>query len=341
MTYEQEPKEFESSTLGFIWFDEPPTEPIFKASVARLRRGGLMFITETPLMGSAWIYDQIYTQVKKGIREVIEAGVEDNCKIHGVRGILEHDDIVKMLENYDPDETLARAFGKFQHLTGLVFKMFNQKIHILEPFQLDPREWCVYERFDSHPRTEDAVGWYAVDRQGNKIIIDELWTNPTDDEELAIKIKSKASQYRVVDRAIEPAAFNEDQHDNKHQSLAKKLNKYGLKYRPASKERMAAIRRTKNALAFREVGGRLIKPPELFVFSNCVRHIHEFLHWQWSEWSGKTADRRGLSEKPQDKDDHMMENLGRFLIDEPKFIEYVVQNENESNVVQGKAPDLF
>ena len=61
MTYEQDVKEFESATLGFAWFDEPPPLAIFKATVARMRLGGIIFITATPLMGSAWMYDEIVT----------------------------------------------------------------------------------------------------------------------------------------------------------------------------------------------------------------------------------------------------------------------------------------
>lgn len=62
MTYDQEIKEFESVTLGWAWFDEPPPETIYKATVSRMRRGGIIFITATPLMGSAWMFDKIYTQ---------------------------------------------------------------------------------------------------------------------------------------------------------------------------------------------------------------------------------------------------------------------------------------
>lgn len=57
MSSEQETKEFESATLGFAWFDEPPPLLIYKATVARMRRGGIIFITATPLTGSAWLYD--------------------------------------------------------------------------------------------------------------------------------------------------------------------------------------------------------------------------------------------------------------------------------------------
>lgn len=65
MTYEQDVKEFESVTLGWAWFDEPPPEEIYKATVSRMRRGGLIFITQTPLKGSAWLYDRFVTSADR------------------------------------------------------------------------------------------------------------------------------------------------------------------------------------------------------------------------------------------------------------------------------------
>lgn len=61
MSYEQETKEFEAVDLGWAYFDEPPPEAIYKATVARMRRGGVIFITATPLTGSAWLYDSFIT----------------------------------------------------------------------------------------------------------------------------------------------------------------------------------------------------------------------------------------------------------------------------------------
>lgn len=61
MSFEQEEKEFESVDLGWAWFDEPPPQEIYKATVSRMRRGGIIFITETPLTGSAWLYDSFLT----------------------------------------------------------------------------------------------------------------------------------------------------------------------------------------------------------------------------------------------------------------------------------------
>jgi len=137
MTYEQDPKEFESATKGVCYFDEPPPHLIYNAIVSRMRKGGIIYIGATPLKGSAWMYDHIvcYTKADKH-RVTVFADIEDNCIKHGVRGYLEHENIAKMIKEYDQDEQEARAHGRFKHLTGLVFKNFNPEIHVIKPFVL-------------------------------------------------------------------------------------------------------------------------------------------------------------------------------------------------------------
>jgi hypothetical protein len=51
-------------------------------------------------------------------------------------------------------------------------------------------------------------------------------------------------------------------------------------------------------------------------------------HYRWQEYTGKNADNHNAKEKPVDKDDHMVENLGRCLYNEPQFIPYVSQRQN-------------
>ncbi len=67
MTNDQDPAQFEGPTLGWIWCDEPPTETIYKACISRLRSGGVMFISATPLNGSAWMYDTIVAKKDKTV----------------------------------------------------------------------------------------------------------------------------------------------------------------------------------------------------------------------------------------------------------------------------------
>ena len=341
MTYQQDPKEFEGVTLGWAWFDEPPPTAILKATIARMRKGGIIFITATPISGSAHLYDMFATgklEVEVVLREGedpvkversvfhLTADVESACKDHGVRGHLSHEDIMRMVAEYPEDEMQARAYGKFAHLIGLVFKKFDRKVHVIKPFNITEKDFVVYEYLDPHPRNEDAVLWMAVDRQGNKYVVDELYIHPEDTADLAFKIKQKASNYRIGGRWADPWIFNKDQHQHNDKNLDEKLTDEGLTYLAAPKQRTAADKRIQTALNFNMVKDHMIKPPELYIFENCTRTIWEMEHYRWSEWKGKTGDEKNKKEKPVDKDDHMIECLGRSLISEHIFYEKYIEN---------------
>ena len=335
MTYQQDPSEFEGVTLGWVWFDEPPPDAILKATIARLRRGGVIIITATPISGSAHLYDlfasgKVETTVQltedaepvKVERKVfhITADVESVCREHGIRGHLKHEDIVRMVAEYPEDERQARVYGKFQHLIGLVFKKFDRNIHVIKPFPIRPEDFCVYHMLDPHPRNNDAGLWLAVDRNGTKYVIDELWLKPDDVKELSQRIKNKNSQYRVISLIGDPSMFIVDQHSQR--SLGLMLQEEGLTYLEASKQRAASDERIKVALNYQENNGYMVRAPELYFFDTCQRTIWEMEHYRWDDWSGKVADRRDRKEKPMDKDDHMIENLGRGLFQEPQFVPF-------------------
>ena len=327
MTYEQDPQEFESKTLGWAWFDEPPPRSIFKATVARMRRGGIIFITDTPLNNAAWMYDEIITKPEPGQRDFVEADIEDNCKTHGVRGILDHHYIEKIINEYDEDEREARIHGRFQHLIGRVFKKFNRKIHVIKPFAIKKEDFVVWESLDPHPRNPDAVIWVATDRKGNKFVVNELYGRYTTSE-LSERVKKKSENYRVEKRIADPSAFVENQHDEDPQAatLAGKLEKLGLEYEKGTKDREGADRRIRDALDYEIKGEDIIIPPELYIFDTCERLIWELEHYQWDDWRGKAAERKSPKEKPMDKDDHAIECLGRILIQEPEFTRYVKES---------------
>ena len=331
MTYEQSVKEFESSTLGLAWFDEPPPRAIFKATVARMRKGGIIFITATPLTGSAWMYDDLIANpdelLKSDDKEAVEkkrkvayleADVETACIQHGIRGFLQHEHIDNMISQYDEEDLQARVKGKFQHLIGLVYKMFTRRIHVIKPFEINHEDFVVVEALDPHPRNPDATMWLATNRKGQKFVVDELFMKGTVSE-AAERIKKKAAQYRIIKRIADPSAFNEDQHQETGMTLAQRLAGKGLEYEKATKTRTNSDRRIADALTYTMVGQEMIKAPELYIFDDCVRTIFEIEHYRWQEWLGRAGETKDPSERPVDKDDHMIENLGRILVQEPKW----------------------
>lgn len=68
------------------------------------------------------------------------------------------------------------VYGKFQHLTGMVFKQFNTRVHVIKPFHINRRDFVVVEAIDPHPRNPDAVVWIATDAKGRRFVVDELYT---------------------------------------------------------------------------------------------------------------------------------------------------------------------
>jgi hypothetical protein len=282
--------------------------------------GMIVFWTMTPLDYSAWVDDEIVSK-RDGVNiDYITADVEENCIEHGKRGLLEHRNIERMIVQYPPEEREARAFGKFGHLLGRVHKSFEAKIHIIQPFKITYEDFCVYEALDTHPRVNDAVLWLAVDRNGQKYLIDELWCKMTT-AQFANAIKAKSAGWRIIQRIIDPSAFIVDARIESGRSIAMQMEDYDLFFDKGSKDLAGGIRRTDDALLYTEENGVLLRKSEIQFFKNCERTIWEIEKgYVWDNWQGRTADEKEKKAIPKDKDDHMMENLHRLLLIEPKFV---------------------
>ncbi len=323
MTTDQDPKEFESATLGWFWEDEPVQREIHQANYARIRMGGVGFITETPLKGSAWIYDDFVDKTPSDLerekRVAVHAVLEDACKEHGVHGFIDHQRIVDQVAQYDPDEIQSRVFGNHHHLSGIVFKKWTPTVHLIEPFAINYKDYVVIEAYDPHPRTPDAIVFAAVNRDGDVFLIDEIWMD-ADTNEIVHRIKSIESKYRIIKRVIDPMAFIQDKHTG--YCLAADLQMtYRLPFKPASKERSNAIELIRRYIDYQVQDGIVIRRPKLFCFNTLERTPWEIARWQWQDWRGLSAQFKDPKEKPVDKDDHMIECVGRILLENPKFEE--------------------
>ncbi len=174
MTNEQAVKEFEGKTIAINVFIEPPPRPIFNASVARQRMGGLNIFDMTPLMSSAWVKDEIVDKPEIivddkviGKSVCIHADIEDNCIEHGKNGQLQHNDIQQIIARYDPDEIEARAHGKFLHLSGRIFKGFDRNAHVAKEEFEPPREGVsIGMACDPAIAKPLAILWRYVDAAG-------------------------------------------------------------------------------------------------------------------------------------------------------------------------------
>ena len=325
MSNEQDVKEFESVDLGFVWIDEPMPKDRFLATVARGRLGMIIIWTLTPLFYAAWIKDWIDANLGE-LANYIEAEMEDNCKVHGIRGILEHSNIKRMADAFPEAEKEARVFGKFGHVIGRVHKGFRRKVHVIPPFPLNERRYTTYMALDPHPRVSDHVLYMSVDSKGRKFITGEVIT------EGLVKLlyeRMKAFEtlmkYRIETRIIDPAGYVDDQH-RKEKSVGSQLFDLGMIFVKGSKDLMACIKRTNDALNYTIREGKMISEPELYIFDTCKVAIKQLDDYVWAEWKGTSKDEKQPNPRPKDINDHQVENLHRLLLMEPLFIPYQPQS---------------
>jgi phage terminase large subunit-like protein len=329
MSNEQDSKEFESVDLGWLWLDEPSKKDIYTASIARMRRGGIVFWTMTPLSYSAWIKDDIYDKQGETV-SVVTADVWDNClETPGARGMLKKENIDRMISQYPEDEKEARIYGKFGHLLGRVHKLFDRRIHVINPFKIDFNSFTCYGALDTHPRVPDAYTIMAVDDKDRKYIISELFIDGTDTD-IASAIKQTEAGLRIRERLIDPSAWIDDKRTEEN-SVGQRLEKSGLSFTNGSKNLIGGIRRTDEALMYTEQNGEMIKPPEVYIFNTCERTIKEFENYVWDEYRGRGSDEKDPKPRPKDINDHFIENIHRLLIQEYKFVNIqFTQNQNET-----------
>jgi DNA-binding helix-hairpin-helix protein with protein kinase domain len=163
--------------------------------------------------------------------------------------------------------------------------------------------------------------WLAVDRNGTKYIVDELFTTGSPEEMVAlIRAKEQETGWNIRMRIIDPMAYVPDQ--NKDMPiLQEQLAKLGLYFEKASKDLSSGILRVQQALSYGVEDSIIVKAPELYVFNTCTRTDWEFKRYIWDEWSPIMQDRRQPKKKPRDKDDHMMECLYRLMLLEPRYLD--------------------
>ena len=326
MTYDQEVKEFEGGTLGLILLDEPPPQPIWNASIARLRMGGMILCFMTPLTHAAWFYESVAV---KHPEQIIYSAMEDACKEHGQNGHLEHQFIEKMIQEIPIDEVEARVFGKAMYLKGLIYKQFNPSVHVLKEQIKPPPMAPLAQYVDPHTDKPFACIWAFGDGRGDLYILDE-WPNEDfykmHNSQLTIKdygniFKDKEQGWNVTKRVID-RHFADIRSTANKKTLREELNsEIGLYYQPsyqAQKEIKTGIIKVRSALQYDESQPLSnLNQPKIFINPNCTNTIKSFQRWSRDPKNGKV----------QDAYKDFMDVIRYAVMDPPKFEEQIPAQE--------------
>lgn len=301
----------ESSDYDWAHIDEPIEEAHWKAILRGLTdRGGKAWFTCT-LIEQPWINDMFFggseNQALESYEVISETGRKIKWSITGSiydNPYLKEEDIQDFLDALTEDERQCRISGIPLHLAGVIYKEFERSTHVLtevpkgwKAFNDPPLNYTIHLAIDPHPRTPHAVLFICVDEHGYPTVYDEIWMTATTDT-LAKEILLRIQNRNVWTKIMDPSAWIEDQRTLS--VMADDFATYGLfGLEKAPKDLVRGIPEVKRILK---------KENFLKVSPMCRTFLWEIGRYAWADKGGVPTN------KPVDKDDHMMENLYRLCL---------------------------
>ncbi len=299
MSNDQDLKQFEGTTLGGVLFDEPPVRAIWNASLARLRMGGIAVVFMTPLTGAGWFFDEV---VPRHQNKIVYGDIEENCKLHGVRGQLEHTNIERMVSEMDPEEVEARAHGKAMYLQGLIFKSFDPRVHVLDQHFMVPSGAQMWQIVDPHGDKPFACIWGFCDQTGTLFQVDE-WPNEDfyrmhgcnlgiDDYKRIFQQKEQGWNVtkRIMDRHFAEVRTVHTRKTLREEFASVGLN-YEMSYHGGVEEVDVGIVKTRGFLGYNTSKPiDSINRPHYYVSPKCVNTIKSFQRWAIDPKNGKPKE---------------------------------------------------
>jgi phage terminase large subunit-like protein len=310
LTHEQNTEQFEGWRGHVAWFDEPPPRDKYIATLRGLVDfRGRNWLTLTPLT-QPWIYDEIYTKADDKKVFVVTTDIRDNPH-------LDPEAIKEFESKLTEEEIEARVHGKFLHLSGLIYKEFDQQIHISEPPKVKDN-WTRYFCIDPHPRTPTACLWLAVDPYDNHWIYDELWLKDMDIEQICHAIHAQEGDLKPSMRFMDPA-MDKDNELAGGFNTRKEMMKYGIFCQRANTDPNLGMSRIKQALKPKYIHKYGSEMPQLRVSRKCSQTIYEFQHYIWSD---RRMHKEYYGEKNSvlKKNDHFMDCLRYIYNAGPRFV---------------------
>lgn len=166
---EQDPKAFESTNYTWTHCDEPPPRAIWPG----IHRGCVdqsapVWFTFTPIGDhAAWIFHDFIASADGTKIFCIEVSIYDNPYLsREAIAEFENDPVISEAERE------ARLFGRFVHLSDVIYPTFNTDIHQVRPFLIPP-EWPLVNIIDPHQVRPWFIAYAAISPRGDTFFFRE------------------------------------------------------------------------------------------------------------------------------------------------------------------------
>ncbi|MCD6162603.1 MAG: hypothetical protein J7K40_09355 [candidate division Zixibacteria bacterium] len=318
----QESELHEGWSGDLVIYDEPPKRDIRVANARGLidRKGRELFCMT--LLKEPWVDREIIKAVdENGRPDMSVFNAHGDISVNVGFGITQ-EGVNQFAKTLTDEEKDARLKGVPSYMSGLVYPKYDRRTHLVERFQV-PLDWVVDIAIDIHPREKQAVLFMAVAPNGLKYLINEIWDygDGTWVGEEIVRC-CNMSTYRVNRIIIDPLSKGDSNNQSTvYEKVQMALGAHGYPLETASKDKSSGILLIKEHLCGPN------KQPSLYIFDDLIRTIFEIEGYMWDK----------ETQKPMDKDDHMMENLYRLTLLDTLWYERDTQDKHGAIGTQGRS----
>lgn len=314
----------ESADWDFIHIDEPCPEEMFNSYARGLAdRNGRYWFTCTPL-DQMWINDLFCPPGMRLIEHTPDAGIEYKVpKTQGSRFIItgssydnphrNDDGLAELFSRLTPAMLASRRDGLPSAFAGVIYREFIYDLHVLcdvprdwRAFDDPPKDYTIRVAWDVHDAKPQAILIVATSPQGIAFVCKEFFFDRLIQANVEI-LKEWLVGRNVLDLLIDPKAVNPDPRDES--TILDDLWAADLPFDKASKDLTLGISRVREKLNERRVTESQL--PTICFSPELTETLWEFTHYIYDS----------KTNRPMDKDDHMMENLYRLVLNGLDYVE--------------------
>jgi hypothetical protein len=221
MSQEQEVDAFAGTQRDFVHADEECEKERWDESMVRLiRRHGYAWVTQTPVAGVEWIFDDYIKPLTEGVAGtgryegtyrndandvtrgalLVTASIWDNAVSRG--GALPDEAIEQVLSRLSPEDRRVREFGTMPEMGGSAFPEFKRSTHVIE--HTDPRldrgqlvipdSARIYTTMDDGRVNPTAWLWVAAMNDGTMVTFQEHYKAGWDIKDHVAEVKRREDE---------------------------------------------------------------------------------------------------------------------------------------------------
>lgn len=309
-------EKFQGASVDLVHIDEECEAAVFDECYQRTADcAGKLLLTLTPLIDISsgvkepWVFD-LFDEMNQGRKDVcfVKLNVLDNPYVP-------EEEKTKLIDKWagHPEEK-ARLYGDFIQRSGLVYNLWNPKIHVVDPIK-PPREWRRIVSIDPAATGTTAAVWGAIEPGTNNIHIYREYYESN-------KVVSEHAKDMLVRNGSDPidiwyidAKWASQRNNETHKTGLQLYRESGIPVRPAQVGPDYGLNESREYVnATLDKSSRHAK---VFVGRDLHNFQHEVTHYIWDFF--QRGEQKGQNkDKPMKKHDHLMNAFQYLCAQKPK-----------------------